>query len=372
MVGAEHENEVVSFFFHGAVDELTLYDRALTIAEVQAVYGTGSCGKQENLGCVSLPAGALAWWRGEGTGADAVGGNTLALQNGAAFGTGRVGQSLAFDGTGEYASAADGPSLRPHNFTLEGWVEFNESGTSFYEGIVAKRVGFDGYDSYGIYRGNGTILGHVGTMDSEASIECPFTPTPGVWYHIAYVYDDDSDTQGLFVDGVQRASGTVTMSPAYDSQDVLLAPPDVFDLFSGSIDEMTLYDRALPASTIDSLYHAYRFGKCVATVAVQEPGRDPNAAHLAFAPTPFSGSGRVEFELAEPSRVELAVYDVTGKRVAMLVDRRLEAGRHSRTWDGRDSRGHVAGAGVYFVRLDTHGVRSGATVRSTVQTVRVR
>jgi flagellar hook assembly protein FlgD len=52
--------------------------------------------------------------------------------------------------------------------------------------------------------------------------------------------------------------------------------------------------------------------------------------------------------------VRVAVYDVTGREVAVLADGRVSAGRHEATWDGRTVRGN-APTGLYFVRLAAGG-----------------
>ena len=69
-------------------------------------------------------------------------------------------------------------------------------------------------------------------------------------------------------------------------------------------------------------------------------------------PNPFHSSTRISFTLAKPSVVRLTVFDVTGRRVATVVDGAMLAGRHSAAWSGRDSAGRTVASGVYFYRLD--------------------
>ncbi len=69
-------------------------------------------------------------------------------------------------------------------------------------------------------------------------------------------------------------------------------------------------------------------------------------------PNPFRGSARISFTVAKPSLVRLSVFDVTGRRVATVLDEVYLAGRHTAAWSGRDSAGRVAASGVYFYRLD--------------------
>ena len=63
----------------------------------------------------------------------------------------------------------------------------------------------------------------------------------------------------------------------------------------------------------------------------------------------------MRFELPGAASVSLAIYDVAGRRVRILVDERMPAGRHSVMWDGRDQRGLGVSSGIYFYRLRAKG-----------------
>jgi hypothetical protein len=69
------------------------------------------------------------------------------------------------------------------------------------------------------------------------------------------------------------------------------------------------------------------------------------------APNPFNPTTRIAFDLPEPSRVTLEVYSAGGRRVATLLDRPFEAGRHHVDWRGVDDAGRALPSGVYFARL---------------------
>jgi len=68
-------------------------------------------------------------------------------------------------------------------------------------------------------------------------------------------------------------------------------------------------------------------------------------------PNPFNPATTVSFDLDERAAVMLAVYDVAGRRVAILENGVMEAGRHHATWDGTTDAGGFASSGVYFCRL---------------------
>ena len=57
--------------------------------------------------------------------------------------------------------------------------------------------------------------------------------------------------------------------------------------------------------------------------------------------------------LPQTGYVELAVYDLAGRRVALLIDRWLAAGHHEEAWNGCDLSGRSVAAGQYLIRLKT-------------------
>jgi hypothetical protein len=49
--------------------------------------------------------------------------------------------------------------------------------------------------------------------------------------------------------------------------------------------------------------------------------------------------------------LDLAVFDVAGRRLQTLVTSPARAGRFEVSWDLRDGNGKAVGAGIYFARL---------------------
>jgi hypothetical protein len=70
-------------------------------------------------------------------------------------------------------------------------------------------------------------------------------------------------------------------------------------------------------------------------------------------PNPMkSGTAVIEFGLAKNEKVQVNVYDVTGRLVKTLADREFKAGDiHRLTWDGTDEGGRTVARGVYFYQL---------------------
>jgi hypothetical protein len=71
-------------------------------------------------------------------------------------------------------------------------------------------------------------------------------------------------------------------------------------------------------------------------------------------PNPAGSSVQIHYNLPARSRVRLAVYDITGRVVKVLVDGNEKAGYRSVIWDGRDKRGQEVSSGIYFYKLKAH------------------
>lgn len=75
-------------------------------------------------------------------------------------------------------------------------------------------------------------------------------------------------------------------------------------------------------------------------------------------PNPFNPSSgtrgsttTIKFELAESGRVDLAIYNIKGQKVTMLMDAWSEIGVFEMEWDGRDDYGKSVASGEYFIKL---------------------
>lgn len=72
-------------------------------------------------------------------------------------------------------------------------------------------------------------------------------------------------------------------------------------------------------------------------------------------PNPFTSRMQVRFSLPATQPVQVAVYDLRGHRVRVLLDGTLPAGGHELGWDGRDAQGGTLASGTYFLRLQSGG-----------------
>jgi hypothetical protein len=86
------------------------------------------------------------------------------------------------------------------------------------------------------------------------------------------------------------------------------------------------------------------------SVAVMLDPRPGVVSGLSSSPNPASGEIRFAFTLARAADVDLAVYDVMGRKVATVFQGPREAGRSELRWNGRGAAGKLE-SGIYFARL---------------------
>lgn len=68
-------------------------------------------------------------------------------------------------------------------------------------------------------------------------------------------------------------------------------------------------------------------------------------------PNPFGPQSTLSFTLPQAMEIELAVYDITGRRIALLAYGATMPGIHAVTWHGKDDRGAEVSSGIFIVRL---------------------
>ncbi len=88
------------------------------------------------------------------------------------------------------------------------------------------------------------------------------------------------------------------------------------------------------------------------------------AARLVAAPNPFNPRTQLSFDLRRDGLVRIELFDLAGRRVAVLLDEVRPAGRVEVVWDGRDDSGRGCASGTYFARAEGGG--ESATAKLTL------
>jgi hypothetical protein len=70
-------------------------------------------------------------------------------------------------------------------------------------------------------------------------------------------------------------------------------------------------------------------------------------------PNPYNLQTQIAYQLPQPGKVLLKIYNIRGELVRTLVNEYKPAGYHSVTWDGRNGDGVAVSSGIYFYKLSS-------------------
>ena len=150
-----------------------------------------------------------------------------------------------------------------------------------------------------------------------------------------------------------------TLGDIGEPEALILSPgePQLSTLYLRMLTQGTFRMPPLASSIIDE-----RGADLIAEwIASLEPVAAKQTTPTAFAltqnyPNPFNATTTIEFQLAAPAAVKLAIYDAIGQKVRTLVARHLAAGYYRTQWSGRNDDGHAVASGTYFYRLRRRGL----------------
>ena len=89
------------------------------------------------------------------------------------------------------------------------------------------------------------------------------------------------------------------------------------------------------------------------SVALPRPGWELSQNY----PNPFNPHTTIALTVPSPTRAQLVIYDVAGRRVRTLLNGEVQRGVLHVEWDGRTDTGQAAASGVYFYQLRVEGVK---------------
>ncbi|MEN9611144.1 MAG: hypothetical protein RLZZ628_1958, partial [Bacteroidota bacterium] len=252
---------VGSRFFNGTIDDILIYNRALSHAEVTQLYNTEAPP-------VTLETGLVAYYPFNGNANDESGNGNNGVVNGATLTTDRFGnadKAYSFNGVNNIITVPNSTSLNiTQNLTLSTW--FKAEPSEDYKGIVTKtgtNLGGSLRSQYFFtlanisegsklradilaqYTGGNYVLSNNNVADNQ--------------WHSGVVTFDGSVIK-LFVDGQYQNQRTWT-GPMISNDEPLRIGFDVGSpgnrYFKGLIDDISIYNRALSESEVQQLHGTY-------------------------------------------------------------------------------------------------------------------
>jgi hypothetical protein len=244
---------------NGSVDDVRIYNRALTPAEVSMLYNETAPSSMVTVNASQnsrITNGLVGLWSFDGkdmsttTAFDRSGqGNDGTLTNGPAPTIGKIGQALKFDGVNQYVQSTTVPTSATDNWTMSAWIK---ASMLSQDSIVV----YNGTDSggYGFGVGGCPLSGSnlCGLFGGITWINSGYTFTDYSWHHV--VMERASGVTKFYVDGVQTPN-TNNTAPAVPSSAFIIGHEYALSrYFSGSIDDVRIYNRALSAAEVKQLY----------------------------------------------------------------------------------------------------------------------
>jgi len=91
--------------------------------------------------------------------------------------------------------------------------------------------------------------------------------------------------------------------------------------------------------------------QCPYITAVNPSPHWPKAGSLEIYPNPFNPRTNIEWASPKTATLQVAVFDLAGRRVALLADKVFSAGSHTLQWNGTGDSGAGLSSGVYLVKV---------------------
>ena len=258
--------------FMGKIDEVTLYNRALTESEVYDLaqsqlakiagldYSLELLGNGSVLNNLPLPSGALLQLPLEDASSETDTNVTASFTDFSGAGhnatcdgdtcptpgvMGVKGSAVEFDGQNDYLTVPALLNPSSSAFTAGVWINLKSLGSVNQEIMQQTDVNGTGRTWLGIQT-DGKLFSFLG----GSNLTSPQSVSPGEWHYAAVSYD--GTTVALYLDGQLVSSAAKTMEPS-DGALLLGSGKQLSNYFTGQMDEAAVFNRALSLTELRQL-----------------------------------------------------------------------------------------------------------------------
>lgn len=247
---------VSSYFFNGKIDDIRIYNRTITPAEVTQIYSFSGCN-------ADISTGLVAQYDFTGNANDQSTNANNGTISGASLVADRFGNSNSayyYDGINNYIEIPNISAYNNQLYTISYWTKFSTASTSGSGGfnvnpaLISKLAPSASvtYDNWVFYEGNGTpgfAYGTAGYGGSAALFN------DNNWHNI--VCSVNNDSVRFYYDGVQTDKVAKGPNLIFNTQPIRIgrSMATYWKAFNGIIDDIRIYNIPLTACDIDSLYN---------------------------------------------------------------------------------------------------------------------
>jgi Concanavalin A-like lectin/glucanases superfamily/Secretion system C-terminal sorting domain len=251
--------------WNGAIDELTIHSKSLTENEILNIYN-GQIRKSTGI----IPSnGLIAWYPFTGNTLDSSGQNNNLTNNSISFVVDRLGNtnsSAFFNGSTSYANLIAKNILQPNSYTLSCWINSKDIPLKNYSSIITYSPNaWTWGPPYKLFlNSSGQIEGRQ--WSSSTSWQDVTTNTNYIvtnkWFHLLMTFDSLTSTQSLYINNqlINKRKSILSYSNnllagLFIGATRESADGSLVDFFSGNIDDIRIYNRALDNTEIQALYN---------------------------------------------------------------------------------------------------------------------
>ena len=207
------------------------------------------------------PTGLVSWWSGDATANNIAGTNNGTLENGATYARGEVGYAFDFNGTNQCVDVANIPVPSPL-FSVSAWIypaAFAQPGNEgALGGTIIDENEWGGVTGWilGVNSSGGLWFWPSSSNDRYSSATIPLN----TWTCIFVTYDGANIN--FYINGVLDSSHATPTPQGSPSLFKIGSKSWIAGYWSGRLDEVQMYNRAISASEIHAIYLAGTNGMC--------------------------------------------------------------------------------------------------------------
>ena len=259
-IGASQDSSGVEFFYNGSIDQVRIFNKALNQNEVDTLFAESACAKGACTGTTNTldilgDSSCIAAYPLDGSPID-LSGNYNGVQTDVTYPVGKFDLASSFNGSSSRINTSNlkGFStqtwslwIKPNVVNLRGYLLSTYQSGTIGEGSMYMELKADGKIEAGVR----DVGGVTRTVTSASSL------TANQWVHIA-VTSDGSDIK-LYVNAGTPTTNTATVG-SLDSANVspLVIGYEIrnnANYFNGSIDQVRIFNKALSAGEVTTLYN---------------------------------------------------------------------------------------------------------------------
>jgi hypothetical protein len=265
-------NSGLPYFFDGIIDDIAIYNRALTQQEITGLYQGANTTTNCPTFSASLTQGLVGYWPFCGNALDESGNGNHGTVNGATLTTDRFGNSGSaynFDGINDFIQIPDNTSLDIQNsITISVWVKTSNTPPQFPSQsmrLVDKATGGTG-DSYmlDLFQTDKVrfLVGNNGANTLPSTINYSED-----LYNVVATHNGASAK--IYINGVLNSETTISGQTPANSNPLRFGADSFLSgaFFKGSLDDIAIWNRALTPQEITQLYNQ---GICQTSITVTD------------------------------------------------------------------------------------------------------